>query len=440
MTNKERLDLAEWIIKQSKKNGAQETAVSIYNSRNVELEFRDKKLDKLQESTQNSLNLQIYAEKKYSSHSTNDLRKETLEKFVEEAVASTKYLTVDEFRTLPDPKYYPIGKPGDMHLFDETHPKIETSERVKIASMIEETAMSQSDQIISATAGYSDSMYESLRMHSNGFTGYSKGTVFSAGAEVTVNDKNGGRPEDWNYATVRFFKDLPSLELLGKTAAERALRKVGQKKIESGTYTMLVENRAGSRLLGVFSGAMTARAIQQKASFLDGMLNKKIASEKLTVIDDPFIEKGMGSRSYDGEGIAAQKRVMIEKGVLKNYFVDNYYGRKIGMEPTTGSPSNLILEYGAKSFEDMIKDIKKGIIVNGFIGGNSNSTTGDFSFGIVGQLVENGQIVAPLNEMNISGNAKDFWNKLVETGNDPYMYSSYRIPSFLFADVAFSGI
>lgn len=440
MTNKDRLELAEWILKESKKNGANEAAVSIYNSRNVEIEYRDKKLDKLQESTQNSLSLQIYTDKKYSSHSTNDFRKDTLEKFIDEAVASTKYLTVDEFRTLPDPKYYPKGKPQDMDLFDDTYPKVETADRVKIASQIEETAMAQSDQIISVTSGYSDSFYESLRMHSNGFTGFSRGTVFSAGAEVTVKDKEGGRPEDWNYATVRYFKDLPSLEELGKVAAKRALQKVGQKKIESGNYTMLVENRAGSRIIGVFSGAMTARALQQKASFLDGMLDKKIASEKLTVIDEPFMAKGMGSRFYDGEGLAAKKRVMIEKGILRNYYVDNYYGRKLGMEPTSGSPSNLVLEYGTKSFDDMVKDIQKGIIVNGFIGGNSNSTTGDFSFGIVGQLVENGKIVAPVNEMNISGNAKDFWNKLVEVGNDPYPYSSYRIPSFLFTDVSFSGI
>ena len=203
---------------------------------------------------------------------------------------------------------------------------------------------------------------------------------------------------------------------------------------------MLVENRASGRLLSVFRWPMTARSIQQKSSFLDGMLDKKIASEKLTVIDDPSLQKGLGSRLFDGEGIAAKKRVMIEKGVLKNYFIDNYYGKKLGWNPTTASPSNVVFEYGSKSFDDLLKEIKKGIIINGFIGGNSNSTTGDFSFGIVGLYVENGQIVKPVNEMNISGNAKEVWNQLVEMGNDPYQYSSNLAPSMLFEGIQFSGI
>ena len=154
------------------------------------------------------------------------------------------------------------------------------------------------------------------------------------------------------------------------------------------------------------------------------MLNKKIASEKMTVIDDPYLKKGLGSKLFDGEGLAAEKRVMIEKGVLKNYFIDNYYGKKLGWNPTTAGPSNMVYEYGSKSFDELLKEITKGIIVTGFIGGNSNSTTGDFSFGIVGLFVENGQIIKPVNEMNISGNAKEVWNQLVEMGNDPYQYSS----------------
>jgi PmbA protein len=202
---------------------------------------------------------------------------------------------------------------------------------------------------------------------------------------------------------------------------------------------MLVENRAASRLLSVFQGAMTARSIQQKASYLDGMLGKQIVNPKFTMIDDPFIEKGLNSRVFDGEGIAARKLVMIDKGILKNYYVDNYYGLKAGMELTTASPSNLVFEYGNKSFDELAKKMSNGIIVNGFIGGNSNPTTGDFSFGVVGLLVENGEIVHPVNEMNISGNGKDFFNQLEEMGNDPYMYSSYRIPSMLFNEVNFSG-
>jgi PmbA protein len=440
MNNKEKLELAEWINDFALKSGADEAATLLSNSRDIEIEYRNKQLDKLQESTQNSLNLQLYANHRYSSHSTSDLRKDELKKFIQEAVAATKYLSEDQFRSLPDPKYYPTKTDIDLKLKDAGYDKIQSDERVKLVSEIEKEAMSVSDKIISTTAGYYDSYYENVRVHSNGFKGESNGTVFSVGAEVTVNDESGGRPEDWYYATTHFKNEIPSPEFLGKEAAKRALRKIGQKKIESGAYTMLVENRASARLLSVFSGAITARSIQQKSSFLDGMLDKKIASEKLTVIDNPFLESGMGSRIFDGEGIATKKRVIIEKGILKSYLIDNYYGKKLGWEPNGGSTSNIVLEYGDKSFDELLKTIDKGIIINGFIGGNSNSTTGDFSFGVVGLYVENGQVIKPINEMNISGNAKEVWNQLVELGNDPYTYSSWRIPSLLFDGIQFSGI
>jgi len=440
MNNKERLDLAQWATEYALTSGADEASVSISNRREIEIEFRDKKLEKLKESTQNSLSLNIYAQNRYSGHSTNDLRKDSLSKFIDEAVASTKYLTKDEYRSLPDPKYYPKKLEGDLKICDRSYDKIESANRVKMAAEIEAAAMAQSDQIISTTSGYSDVYSEGVRIHSNGFQGESEGTRFSAGAEVTVKGKEGDRPEDWYYASTRFHNDLPAPEILGEKAAKRALRKVGQDKIASGKYAMIVENRAGGRLLYMFARPMSARALQQKSSFLEGMLGQKIASEKFTVIDDPFLEKGMGSRFYDDEGLAAKKRIMIDKGVLRHYYVDDYYGRKLGMEPTTGGTSNLVFEYGTKSFEDMMKALKKGIVVTGFIGGNSNPTTGDFSFGITGLLVENGEIVQPINEMNISGNAKEFWNRLVAMGNDPNPYSSWRIPSMFFEDVQFSGI
>ncbi|NWF88059.1 MAG: TldD/PmbA family protein [Ignavibacteriaceae bacterium] len=440
MNNKERLELAEWAVDYTLKSGADETSVVISNSRDIEIEYRNKQLDKLQESTQNSLDLQIFANHKYSSHSTSDLRKDELKKFIEEAVSATKYLTEDKFRSLPDAKHYPTKMDKDLKLKDSAYDKVQSDERVKLASEIEKEAMAISDKIISSTAGYYDTYYENVRVHSNGFKGESSGTVFSAGAQVTVKDEAGGRPEDWFYATTRFKNEIPSPEVLGKEAAKRALRKIGQKKIESGTYSMLVENRTSARLLSIFNGAITARSIQQKSSFLDGMLEKKIASAKLTVIDNPFIEKGMGSRLFDGEGIEAKRRVIIDKGVLKCYLVDNYYGKKLGWEPNGGSASNIMLEYGSKSYDELLKTIDKGIVVTGFIGGNSNSTTGDFSFGIVGLYVEKGQIVKPVNEMNISGNAKEVWNQLAEIGNDPYPYSSWRVPSLLFDGIQFSGI
>ena len=131
--------------------------------------------------------------------------------------------------------------------------------------------------------------------------------------------------------------------------------------------------------------------------------------------------------------------MVIDKGVLKAYFVDNYYGKKLGWEPNGGQTSNLVFAYGDKSRDDLIKEVERGILVTGFIGGNANSVTGDFSIGVVGQLIENGKIVHAVNEMNIAGNANDVYNQLVAMGNDPYPYSSTRTPTMWFRDIKFSG-
>jgi len=440
MSTKNKIEIAEWAMKETINAGANEASATVTNRREVEIEYREKKLEKLSESTQNSLTLGIYSDHRYSSHTTNDLRKDSLKKFIAEAVAATKYLSKDEFRSLPDSKYYPKENDKNLQIRDDAYDKVETSERVSTAKTIEGAAMEMSDQIISSTAGCGDVYYETAKVHSNGFSGENQGTIFYAGAEVTVKDGDSGRPADWYYSSTRFNNDLPSPDYLGREAARRALRKVGQKKIDSGQFTMVVENRSGSRLLGMLQGPMSARALQQKRSFLEGKLGEKIASDKFTIIDDPFLEKGLGSRFFDSEGLAAEKRFMIEKGVLKNYYVDNYYGKKLGMMPTSGSSSNVMFEYGTQSCDELIKSMEKGIYVTGFIGGNSNSTTGDFSFGVVGLLVENGEIVQPINEMNISGNAQEFWNKLTAMGNDPYPYSSRRLPSMMFEGVHFSGL
>jgi PmbA protein len=440
MNSKERLALAHWAADHAKKSGADDAAVNVVNSRDIEVEIREGKVDKLKESTQNSLNISVYVNRRYSSQSTNDLRKESLGEFISEAVAMAKYLAEDEFRGLPDPKYYAGQSTIDLKTYDNKYESLTSDERVQFARAAEDAARSRSDKIITCTAGFSDSMYDSVKVHSNGFEGTSRGTVYSAGAEATVRGEGDGRPSDWDWRTYRFRGELPSPKLLGEGAVDRALAKIGQKKIDSGVFDLVIENRAASRLLGSLLGPMSASSIQQKRSFLDGKLGEKIASDKFTMIDDPLMISGFGSQLYDGDGLATTRRVMIDKGVLKAYYVDWYYGRKLGMEPTVGGATNLIFEYGDKNLDELVAQMKKGILVTSFIGGNSNSTTGDFSLGIIGTYVEDGKAVRPVNEMNISGNLTDVMMQLVEMGNDPWVYSASRRPSMHFRDIQFSGV
>jgi PmbA protein len=202
---------------------------------------------------------------------------------------------------------------------------------------------------------------------------------------------------------------------------------------------MVLENRAAGRLVSYLAGPLSAQSLQQKRSYFEGKLGQAIGSDKLTLTDDPHLAKGFGSRLFDGEGMAARKMPIFEGGVLRSYFVDTYYGTKLKIAPTTGGSSNLVWALGQKSQAELVAEVKDGMLVTGFLGGNSNGTTGDFSLGVQGFRIRNGQIAEPVSEMNISGNHLELWKRLAAVGNDPYLYSSMRTPTLVFDGVQFAG-
>ena len=156
--------------------------------------------------------------------------------------------------------------------------------------------------------------------------------------------------------------------------------------------------------------------------------------------DDPLIPKGFGSRHFDGEGISSKRLPLFENGALSNYYVDTYYGKKLRMAPTTGSTSNLDWRLGTKSQTELLESAGEGVFVTGFLGGNSNGTTGDYSLGIQGFMIRKGRIAEPVSEMNISGNQLDLWKRLVAVGSDPYELSPLRTPTLVFEGVSFAGV
>ena len=439
MNRKERLELAHWVAAQAKKSGANEARVNLSNSRDIEILHHDDKLENLKESTQNSLNLYIYANNRYSGHTTNDIRKESLGKFIRDAVDMTKYLSEDPYRTLPDPKYYEGRKDIDLKLLDSSYESVNSEQRVRMARELEEALKSKADNIVSCSGEYSDTISESVKVNSNGFEGEEASTFFYIGADVYLDDGSGGRISDYAYGFTRFLKDLPPIEEIAEETIMRANRKIGQEKIDTGVYNMLVESRTARSLIGRLSGFMSGRSLQQKNTCLADKLYKQIASDKLTLIDDPFLVTGLGSRLYDDEGMSTKKRIIIDKGVFKSFFIGYYYAKKLETEPTCSSYSNFVVTPGKRSSEEIVKSMDHGIYITSFIGGNTNPATGDYSFGIVGLLVENGKFVKPVNEMNISGNLLDLFMNLEEVGNDPFQYSSRLVPSLLFKNVQFSG-
>jgi len=439
MTKDEKYNIAKWAMEYAVQNGAQQARVIIYNNNSSQIEVRDEKIDKLQESNQSGMRINLYVDNKYSSISTNRLsNKEELAKFIEEAIAGTRYLAEDEFRTLPDPDRYYKGNGPELKTLDPNFNSVDPQQKVKNAFDLEKEVLGSDDRIISVSTSYRDGMSGSVMVASNGFEGDSENSYYALSASVSVTD-GVARPQGGWYESSIFSDQLIRTDI-GKKALKKALDRLGQSKIASGKMPMIVENKMVGQTLRPLISALNGGSIQQKQSFLIDMKGEKIGSDLMTIVDDPFIVSGRGSRLFDSEGMAAEKRSVVENGVLKTYYIDTYYARKLEMEATSGGTTNLVFKPGEKDLEGLLADIDRGILVTGFNGGNSNGATGDFSFGIEGFLVEKGKLVQPVSEMNITGNFKQLWKDLVAVGSDVDLSRSWRLPSLVFDNVDFSGI
>lgn len=431
--------LAQWTMDYALKNGCQAAKIVLYSNSNTSFELRDAKMDKLQQASEGGLGVSLYVDGRYGNFSTNRLDRKELEQFIKNGIDSTRYLAVDEARELPDAsRYYKGGKP-DLQLYDTKFASVEPDDKVALARQVAEEILGKDERIISVGSSYSDGENFSYRLASNGFEGETKSTWYSLSADVTIHGEGEARPSSYWYESSLYFNDLVKKDI-GTKALERALRKLGQKKVASGKYTMVVDPLNTGRLLDPLMNALYGSALQQKTSFLLDKLNQKVVSEKMNLMDEPHLVKASGARYFDSEGVATQRRAVFDKGVLSTYYIDTYTAKKMGTTPTISSSSILVLEPGSKDLQDLIAGVDKGILVTGFNGGNCNSSTGDFSYGIEGFLIENGKLTQPVTEMNITGNMLTLWASLREVGNDPRLTSSWRIPSLVFEDVNFSGL
>jgi PmbA protein len=430
--------LAELAMDHALRQGAREAAVSLHRSRFVELKRRDGKIETLQSSQSRGLSITLYVEGRYSSNATSLLREAELRRFVDDTLAMTRLLAPDQHRALPDPSLYG-PEPVELDLLDPDYDRRNVdwcADRVQAA---EEAARGAGPAVISASAGMTTQATESLQIHSNGFQGQRRGSGYHLGASVTARDAEGRRPEDHWWVSTRHAGDLPAAASVGDEAARRALGRIGSRKLPSQRMALVVENRAASRLVSALLEPLTGAALQQHRSCWADSEGKTIASPLLTLAEDPFLPRGLGSRTFDEEGLRPRRRNLIERGQLREYLIDVYYGRKLGRPPTGGSLGNLLLPPGAESLDSLLAHVRKGVLVTGFLGGNSNPATGDFSFGVMGRSVEDGHLGHPVGEMNITGSHLSLWRDLREVGNDPYPWSSWRLPSLVFDDVQFSG-
>lgn len=419
--------------------GASDAVAKVTVDRTVSYSWRAGRLDTATESTSRRASLSLYVDGRWSVHETTDLRPGSLDGFVRDAVALTRALAPDPDRVLPDPARYanPAAVTG-LDLSDPAIPAITRENRLEWLAALEAGAQGD-DRILSVTTDVTDSATRRAMVATNGFAGEWAETSAWSGASVTVRDVDDRRPEDSWAAGGHFVGDLVDPVLVGKRATERALSRLGSRKGPSGAATMVVDPRAGGNLVGRLLGPATARSIQQQQSFWADKVGKKVLSAKLTLTDDPLLPRGLASRPWDGEGVASRRLPLIEAGVPTGLYVDTYYGRKARLAPTTGGSSNRQFALGDRDLAAWIKDVKTGIYVTSWLGGNADGTSGDYSLGIRGFEIVDGALGGPVGEMNVTGNLVSLFAGLVGVGNDPWPYSASYTPTLVFENVSFSG-
>jgi PmbA protein len=425
-------------VELAQQKGAQGAWASANRSRGRSIDLRNGEVEKVQENISRSLSLQLWVDGRYTAHNTTDLTPARLDAFVEQAIALTKALEPDPDRLLTDPKLYEGRSTADLGLVDANLPARTLEQCIADCERSNEQARA-SDRVISATSSAYDGHNSAAAVSSNGFSAAYEATYAGLSAEVTLRDAGDKRPEDGFGVTARHVHELLDAEQIGKLALERASSRLGTRKGPTIATTMVVDRRAAQRLIGQLLGPASGWALQQNTSFWQGKIGKRAVAKRLTITDEPLLPRGLGSRPFDGEGIAARTLPIIESGKLRNLYLDTYYARKLGMTPTTGDPSNRVVALGKRPLATIVEDVGTGVYVTSWLGGNSDDTTGDFSFGMRGHLIEGGKIGAPVGEMNVTGNLLELFSRLVEVGNDPWLFSSTRVPTLVFENVQFSG-
>lgn len=450
----EERNIARHCIAYAMNNGADAVRVSLNKNVMDSCSMLNGELDKVSHSADRSIYMYLFVDGRYGTFSTNRLDEKELEDFISKAIVMVKMLGEDKCRQLPAVERtakdalsgMELGLYDSCYADSDSAARLEKADRLSIMSSLKEC---DDYKVISEECEYAESLDDTILMDSNGFEGRHTETSFNCFSELTIQDKEGNKYSGYWWEAAPHFKML-NIEDCSRTALNRAVSQIGPRSRRSGRYRMVVDGTVASRLVSPVINALNASAIQQKMSFLDGSVGKKVFSEGMTIMDLARTPGRSGSRMYDSEGVATRNAPIIENGVVKQYFVSTYMSRKTGFEPTVEDISRPCLMPFVKDCEltDMekgvsLKDILgrcgNGIYVTGFNGGNCNPVTGDFSFGIEGFAFSKGKITHPVREMLITGNIVELWNSLTATGTDMKASSRWQIPTVAFENVSFSA-
>ena len=445
MITAEELKLTREALSFALSEGASQARVTLAKSQEDLVATLNGEVDKVTHCLDRSLSIALFVDGRYGSFSTNKLGEDSLKAFISQAVSTTRMLAPDEFRCLPELERCARNAVGgnELDLLDDEYDRITPERRNEIAlqaSVYKKLGKGDGYEIISEEGEYSDSIYETVLLDSNGMECHHIENSFDYGVETTI-EADGDRYSGYSWDSSTRLSGINAPEC-GRKALQRAISHTGSKPVRSGKYNMVVDSDVASKVVSPILRALSAYSIQQNNSFMMDSLGKQIFPEGLTIMDVPQIKGQNCSKLFDSEGVATVEGPIIEKGVVKEYFVNTYMSKKMGIAPTIEEATRPKVMPWPQAGLDQAAVLKKcgsGILVTDFNGGNSNSATGDFSYGVEGFYFKNGKIVKPVSEMLVTGNFLTLWQNLTVIGDDARACMSKLIPTLAFSKVDFSG-
>ncbi|HZT87133.1 MAG TPA: metallopeptidase TldD-related protein [Stellaceae bacterium] len=439
------IDLLQDLIARARKAGADAADAILFEGVSVSHARRLGKTEKLERSESQDLGLRVFVGRQQAIASSSDRSAKALAELVERAVDMARAVPEDPFCGLADPGEIVREWPS-LEMLDPSEPGAEVL--IERARAVEETALAVSGITNSegAEAGWGESRVAMAA--SNGFAGGYQGS--NHGVSVSVIAGSGTAMErDYDFSSAVFAADLRDPAAVGREAGERAVKRLGARKMPTCRCPVVFDPRVARSFLSHLLGAINGPSIARGTSFLKDRLGERIFPEAITIVDDPHRPRGLRSKPFDGEGIANRRRRLIDKGVLTTWLLDLRSARQLGLKTTghaargTASPpspasTNVWIEPGAVSPAELMADIDSGLYVTELMGMGVNGVTGDYSRGAAGFWIEKGQLAFPVSEMTVAGNLKDMFARL-RAASDLEFKSGVDAPTLRIDDLTVAG-
>lgn len=432
-------DTAAFAVSEAKRLGATDCEINISAGESFEIGVRNGDVEELQGSQSRGLTLKIFVGQRHATVSSADFRRRYLTRLIRETIATAKVSDEDPSAGLADPEHF-AKEVLELDLYDPTIERITVADRIRIARACESAAMAVDPRITqSSGAGFSDNRGVVVLANSRGFVGSYAGSMVSMSASVVAEADGQMQVGSW-YSASRKFAGLENPELVGKIAGEHAVRQLGGRSIAGAQVVPVVfDPQMAARLVGQFVGAAHGSHVYRKSSFLHDKLGQMVASPHVTIVDDPLISGGLGSRPFDSEGLPSRRREIVSAGKLACNLIGVYDGRMLKAAPNGRSTSNLYLQAGTQTPEEIIGSIQNGLYLTGVSGPGFNATTGDYSVGASGIWIENGKLAYPVEGITIASNVVAMFCGIEAIGNDLVFRGGVNSPTIKIGSMTVAG-